>query len=122
MDVIFKSVVGIEQSLKVTDTQQKDLAKLPKLNEFMEHCCVECRYVFYFKKCGKTDCLICKPPRKYSLNFTSFLILRLKKHSNDFGDVWARPLQRRTDPLIRKSADDTLESLEKLSVNQLLVW
>ena len=41
MDVLFKFVQEIEPSLKIIDTQQVHLKKLPKLVQFMDHCCIK---------------------------------------------------------------------------------
>ena len=64
MNTLFKSVQEIEPSLTISDTQQIHLKKLPKLVEFMDHCCIKRRYFFCIKKCGKADCPLCKPPRE----------------------------------------------------------
>jgi len=33
------------------------------LQEFLEHCCTTRHYFFSIKKCGKSTCTICRPPR-----------------------------------------------------------
>ena len=63
MDTLFAKVTDMEPSLQKTDTQKRHLLQRPKLVEFMEHCCTRRRYFFSIKKCGNTDCHICKPPR-----------------------------------------------------------
>ena len=39
------------------------LKNMPKLKEFMDHCCQIRHYSFCIKKCGQSDCHICKEPR-----------------------------------------------------------
>jgi hypothetical protein len=39
------------------------LPEYPKIKAFIEHCCQLRHYSFCIKKCGETDCRICKPPR-----------------------------------------------------------
>ena len=39
------------------------LPEYPKIKAFIEHCCQLRHYSFCIKKCGKSDCRICKPPR-----------------------------------------------------------
>lgn len=34
-----------------------------RLQSFMKHCCCERHYFFDIKKCGDSECSICKPPR-----------------------------------------------------------
>ena len=53
----------IEPGLDGTNPTKKDLAKFPKLSEFLTHCCYQRKYVFGVKKCGKSDCKWSAPPR-----------------------------------------------------------
>ena len=39
------------------------LKNMPKLKEFMDHCCQIRHYSFCIKKCGQSDRHICKEPR-----------------------------------------------------------
>ena len=97
IDALFSKVREIEPELKKTDTQQRDLKRLPKLTEFIEHCCRRRKYFFCIKKCGNTSCLMCKPPRLSEEVFCElhFFPDPLRKPNSDsykeFQDVWGEP-------------------------------
>ena len=44
-----------------------DLKEFPKVEEFIAHCSQPRHYSFSVKKCGDSDCRVCKPPRLYLL-------------------------------------------------------
>lgn len=41
----------------------------PLLQEFLDHCCTTRHYYFTIKKCGESDCTICRPPRCLAEDF-----------------------------------------------------
>ena len=43
--------------------RQASLKKLIQLDTFLQHCCQSRHYSFSIKKCGITDCSVCKPVR-----------------------------------------------------------
>ena len=106
MDVLFKSVQEIEPSLTITDIQQIHLKKLPKLFEFMDHCCIKRRYFFCIKKCGMADCLMCKPPRLAQEVFAQLhrFLDPVKKHNSESYEIFmmsgVRILLKKIDHLL----------------------
>ena len=44
-------------------TKAASLTSLTQLKNFMDHCCHIRHYMFSIKKCGASDCTICKPHR-----------------------------------------------------------
>ena len=59
----FDILTDVDPLVTRLDRSKDCLKNRPGLKEFFEHCCFERKYVFGIKKCGKTDCHICKPPR-----------------------------------------------------------
>lgn len=63
MEAFFSILQDVEPDITREDRARECLNKRPKLKEFLQHCCHERKYVFGVKKCGKSDCTICQPPR-----------------------------------------------------------
>ena len=59
----FDILRNIEPNITQEHQKRKCLSDLPKLKEFIDHCCYFRRYVFGVKKCGESNCKICKPVR-----------------------------------------------------------
>ncbi len=63
LDTLFDCVHRIDPTVQRTHTEKRHLPSLKGLAAFLEHCCQTRHYFFAIRKCGKSDCNICKPPR-----------------------------------------------------------
>ena len=63
MKELNKELENIEYIDLAASVKKSVLKTMPKLIEFIEHCCLARHYFFCMKKCGQESCLICKPPR-----------------------------------------------------------
>ena len=55
-------------------TSKESIKNLSSLNNFINHCCVFTKYFLTIKKCGQSDCFICKPVRMPTDTFTGWHI------------------------------------------------
>ena len=64
VESFLNTIKQIEPDIQPTKcTKASELATFPKLKDFFEHCCLKRHYMFPIKKCGASDCSICKKPR-----------------------------------------------------------
>ena len=60
---LFAKIITVDSSVQKSDTQNRDLSKRKKLQEYLDHLCVHRHYYFSIRKCGATDCTMCSVPR-----------------------------------------------------------
>ena len=88
------------------------LAKLPKFQEFVEHCCVSQHYFFLIKKCGSRECVICGPPtladEKFNLLHTFPCPEPAGEHYKSFDDVWGKDTSPEHRPSAKRAAANTM--------------
>src|SRR5438045_7228635 len=63
MTTLWNSLLLIDDSLTMEDNSKKSIQSKFKFLEFYNHCCRSHHYFFEIKKCGLSDCHICKPVR-----------------------------------------------------------
>ena len=63
LDTLFDSIHKIDPGVERTRTEKRQLGNLPGLSAFLDHCCQVRHYFFAIRKCGKSDCTMCRPPR-----------------------------------------------------------
>lgn len=63
MITLWNSLLLIDDSLTIEDNSKKNIQSKFKFLEFYNHCCRSRHYFFEIKKCGLSDCHICKPIR-----------------------------------------------------------
>ncbi|XP_078597452.1 uncharacterized protein LOC144873716 [Branchiostoma floridae x Branchiostoma japonicum] len=56
-------ILMVDQTLTKGDTTKVKVQNKKDLMAFMHHCCVPRHYSFSIKKCGDSDCTICKKPK-----------------------------------------------------------
>ena len=61
IEELWNNILSIDGTLSQKDTTKKALKTKKNLSEFIEHCCHVRHYVFGIKKCGDSDCKLCKP-------------------------------------------------------------
>ena len=104
IEQVWQNVLQIDSTLQKTDTQKRCLKSRPALQSFMEHCCIERRYFFCIKKCGKEDCDICESPRLPQTEFSrlNFFPDPMKKPASDsylsFEEVWGKETSEKDRP------------------------
>ena len=95
---------SIEQGEKFKKASLKDHTKL---SEFYNHCCQVRHYSFCVKKCGKTNCHICLPPRLPHEDFQklSFLpdpVPQEDGHYKPFDSVYGTDTSEEHRPSLQK--------------------
>ena len=63
MEAFFEVLHLVDSSVDISDTSKSALQRMPKMKAFFDHCCQLRHYSFCVKKCGSSDCNICKPLR-----------------------------------------------------------
>ena len=88
---LFEEILAIDHTVTMKDTKKM---KRPGLQKFLDHCCRMRTYSFTIKKCGKSDCDICKPLRYPDLNL-SFLPDLIpdptSEHYKPFTELYGHP-------------------------------
>ena len=51
----------VDDTIVMSDTSKSALEGKPKLQAFFDHCCQIRHYSFCMKKCGSSECEVCKP-------------------------------------------------------------
>ena len=104
IEQLWQNILRIDSTLQKSDTQKRCLKSRPALQSFMEHCCIERRYFFCSKKCGKEDCDICESPRLPQSEFSrlNFFPDPMKKPASDsylsFEEVWGKETSEKDRP------------------------
>jgi len=62
-NALFDSIQQDRSRVERTHTEKRQLANLPGLSAFLDHCCQTRHYFFAIHKCGESDCTMCRPPR-----------------------------------------------------------
>ena len=60
---LFSHIHSVDPEVARSHTEKRHLSSLPSLKSFLGHCCQTRQYFFSIRKCGRTDCNMCKPPR-----------------------------------------------------------
>ena len=63
LDTLFDCIHKIDPVVERTHTEKRHLPSLQGLSALLDHCCQTRHYFFGIRKCGKSDCDICRPPR-----------------------------------------------------------
>ena len=63
LDALFTSIHKIDPGVERTHTEKRQLANVPGLSAFLDHCCQTRHYFFAIRICGKSDCTMCRPQR-----------------------------------------------------------
>ena len=76
IDKLCKNLKSLDESI-TSDVKwvKAILSDYLKVQAFIEHCCQLRHYSFCVKKCGKTDCKICKKPRLPATVFQEIKVL-----------------------------------------------
>ena len=104
----------VDDSLEHSDTSKSTLQRMPKLQAFFDLCCQIHHYSFCIKKCGSSECEICKPVRMDSERFKSihFLpdpVMGSDDHYIPFTDVYGTDTSENERPsLIQRRKMKTL--------------
>jgi len=93
IQAFWEILLQIEPLLQITDSTKKDIEDKPTLLAYIKHCCKATHYSFQVKKCGKTDCCLCKPVRMQhstfkGLNFLPDPVPGIDGHYKAFEDVY----------------------------------
>ena len=114
MEAFWEVVHLADDSLDQSDTSKSTLQRKPKLQAFFDHCCQMRHYSFCIKKCGSSECEICKPVRMDSERFKSihFLpdpVMGSDDHYVPFTDVYGTDTSKNECPsLIHRRKMKTL--------------
>ena len=76
IEAFWEVLLTVDDTLRMTDTTKAVLKSKEKLQKFMKHCCQIRKYSFCIKKCGSSDCTLCKPVRIDPEVFKSIHFLR----------------------------------------------
>ena len=55
VESLFAKIIPVDASVQQSDTQKKNLNKR-KLQDYINHCCVQRQYFFSIRKCGSATC------------------------------------------------------------------
>ena len=108
IEEFLSSIKSVDES--VTADVKWVKAVLPeylKIKAFIEHCCQLRHYSFCIKKCGETDCRICKPPRLPSDVFEEIRFLpdpvpNDDGHYKPFEIVYGKTTSEKHHPTLQK--------------------
>ena len=98
-------ISSVDKAVTQNDRAKAILSDRPKLKLFMEHCCVVRHYHFSIKKCGLSECSICKPPRLPDEIFKSLHCLPDPipdsdgEHYKSFDDVYGTKTTEKTSSI-----------------------
>ncbi len=75
----------------------------PAIQNFIDHCCRKRHYSFEVRKCGKSDCGVCKPPRLSEDIFKQIHHLPdptpgIDNHYTPFDEVFGKPTSEEHRP------------------------
>ena len=104
----------VDDSLDQSDTSKSTLQRKPNLQAFFDHCCQIRHYSFCIKKCGSSECEICKPVRKdgecfRSIHFLPDPVMGSDDHYISFSDVYGMNTSENEHPsLVQRRKIKTL--------------
>ena len=111
MEAFFEVLHLVDSSVDISDTSKSALQRMPKMQAFFDHCCQLCHYSFCVKKCGSSDCNICKPLQMDSelykkVHFLPDPVMGPDDHYKPFADVYGTPTTEEGRPSLmqRKKA------------------
>lgn len=111
MDTLASFLAQIQPGIDPISCVKSDLAKLPDLKQFLDHCCQTRHYSFSILKCGSSHCRICKPPRLPQEIFNTLHYIPDPIHDGNvhkpFSDIYGTITTEKDRPSLNSSAEKT---------------
>eukprot|EP00731_Ephydatia_muelleri_P010008 Em0005g594a len=110
IDSLWSSLLAIDHEMRLRHDDKitaKDLS--PALADFMAHCCKQRHYFFDILKCGKPECMLCKPLRLSASEFSKLSHLPdstpgTDGHYKPFQEVFKKPTTEEHRPSAKKAS------------------
>ena len=110
IDSLWSSLLAIDHEMRLRHDDKitaKDLS--PALADFMAHCCKQRHYFFDILKCGKPECMLCKPLRLSASEFSKLSHLPdptpgTDGHYKPFQEVFEKPTTEEHRPSAKKAS------------------
>eukprot|EP00731_Ephydatia_muelleri_P010010 Em0005g596a len=110
IDSLWSSLLAIDHEMRLRHDDKitaKDLS--PALADFMSHCCKQRHYFFDILKCGKPECMLCKPLQLSASEFSKLSHLPdstpgTDGHYKPFQEVFKKPTTEEHRPSAKKAS------------------
>jgi hypothetical protein len=107
------NILKVDPALVDGSTTQQQLKNKKQFHDFLSsHCCIR-HYLFCVKKCGRSSCKLCKPPRLPESIFENLAFIPDPEPENGdkyktFDELYGKPTTEKYRPsLIQKNAGNT---------------
>lgn len=106
MEELWQRLVSVDATATMDQKWvKKTLQEHPKLQEFMEYCCLRRHYSFCVKKCGYKAYSICKPPRLpsdvFDIKFLPDPVPSGDGHYKPFGNLYGKEISKKHHPSLQ---------------------
>ena len=103
IEAFWEIIHCVDDTVDMSESSKSTLQKKQKLKAFFDHCCQIRHYSFCVKKCGVTECNICKPVRMDIDQFKNIHclpdpVMGPDDHYKPFSDVYGTPTTENDRP------------------------